>query len=122
MDWSNYENELDKKYSDNMFDDYLDNNILCGNLIIENDIKNQDYEIKEEEFILENKNQILKNAELNKVELIYENIYTNTSNSEMFDFSDSKISHVNSKTKFSLEKNLTKSEKSIFQNFIIFHF
>jgi len=56
MDWSNYDNELIKVYSENLFDDFLDNKLECGNLIEDNSNNyiEKDYEIKADDFILEN--------------------------------------------------------------------
>lgn len=104
MDWSNYDNELFKKYSENLFDDYVDNRIECGNLIEENNNYLNDYEIKPDEFILEKSLTKIpisnQKADLN-LETFYENNYSN----ENMDFSDSKISEDATKTKISIEKN-----------------
>ena len=77
MDWSNYDNELFKKFSDNLFDDYIDNKIQCGNLIDDNNCL-KDYEIKPDEFILDlNTN---RNNCPQKVDLNLENFYGNNFN------------------------------------------
>lgn len=104
MDWSNYDNELFKKYSENLFDDYIDNRIECGNLIEDNNNYMNDYEIKPDEFILDKtptKTPICNQ----KGDLNFENFYGNNFSNENLDFSDSKMSEDNSKTKISSEKN-----------------
>merc|ERR1712151_480602 len=54
MDWSNCDNDLYKKYSDNLFDNNIDTKIECNNLINNNCNTEEDYEIKQEDFILQN--------------------------------------------------------------------
>ena len=103
MDWSNYDNELFKKYSENLFDDYIDNRIECGNLIEENNNYTNDYEIKPDEFILE-KSQIKSHICYPKPDLNFDNFYGNNYSSENIDFSDSKLSGEASKTKINLDK------------------
>lgn len=110
MDWSNYDNELFKKYSENLFDDYIDNRIECGNLIEDSNNYMKDYEIKPDEFVLDkniNKTQTINQNE----ELDFENFYDNNLSNENLDFSDSKLSEDASKTKISSEKN-TYDEKN----------
>ena len=112
MDWSNYDNELFKKYSENLFDDYIDNRIECGNLIEDNNNYMEDYEIKPDEFILDKcitKNQISNQ----KADLNFENFYENNFSKENMDFSDSKLSEEASKTKINSEKNALKVDNGI---------
>jgi hypothetical protein len=115
MEWSNYDNELFKKYSGNLFDDYIDNRIQCGNLIEDNNSYNNDYDIKADEFILEKSLIVNSNCFQNqKPELNFENFYESNFSNENLDSIYSKYSEYNgSKTKVTSEKNTSDENSNI---------
>lgn len=136
MDWSNYDNELFKKYSENLFDEFIDNRIHCGNLMNDNNILMKDYDIKPDEFILDKNSEVenIKNNNNNykgepnakNDHIDFEKFYGTNMNSDNLDFSECKFSDAPSNTKFTSCKNvheeISANQSKLYYNFLLINF